>query len=51
MPDYVDWIVVVDEASEDGTMETVRSYLSETNERLHFIRHKVNQRMYGMTAA
>ena len=33
MPDYVDRIVVVDDCSRDGTVETVRRYLPQLGER------------------
>ena len=32
MPDYVDHIVVVDDCSRDGTVETIRRYLSQLGE-------------------
>jgi glycosyltransferase involved in cell wall biosynthesis len=50
MPDYVDRIVVVDDASKDGTISTVNGYLSEMNERLHLIRHETNQGVGGAIA-
>ena len=50
MPDWVDRIVVVDDASKDGTISTVNGYLPEMNERLHLIRHETNQGVGGAIA-
>jgi len=50
MPDYVDRIVVVDDASKDGTISTVNGYLPQMNERLHLIRHETNQGVGGAIA-
>jgi glycosyltransferase involved in cell wall biosynthesis len=50
MPDYVDRIVVVDDASKDGTISTVSGYLPRMGERLHLIRHETNQGVGGAIA-
>lgn len=50
MPDYVDWIVVVDDDSQDGTAEAVRRYLSDQGERLQLVQHKTNQGVGGAIA-
>jgi len=34
IPDYVDRIVVVDDASEDGTVEAVRDYVPQVGKRM-----------------
>jgi len=47
MPDWVDRIVVVDDASKDGTISTVNGYLPEMNERLRLIQHETNQGVGG----
>jgi hypothetical protein len=47
MPEYVDRIVVVDDASKDGTISTVNGYLPRLGERLHLIRHETNQGVGG----
>ena len=45
MPDFVDRIYVVDDCSQDGTCDRVRSYLSQAsfNGRLELIRHTANR--------
>ena len=45
MPDFVDCIYVVDDCSQDGTCDRVRSHLSQAslNERLELIRHVANR--------
>jgi glycosyltransferase involved in cell wall biosynthesis len=50
MPEYVDRIVVVDDASRDGTAETVRHYLPLVGERLGLIRHEANHDVGGAIA-
>ena len=50
MPDYVDRIVVVDDCSRDGTVETVRRYLPRLGERLLLIQHETNQGVGGAIA-
>ncbi len=50
MPDYVDRIIVVDDASQDGTADTVRHYLPHMNERLLLIQHEANQGVGGAIA-
>lgn len=49
MPDFVDRIYVVDDCSQDGTCDRVRSYLSQAsfNGRLELIRHTANQGVGG----
>ena len=43
MPEYVDRIVVVDDASRDRTAEIVTSLAGETGSRLAFLRHEQNR--------
>jgi len=50
MPDCVDHIVVVDDASQDGTAEAVRCYLPQLSERLLLIQHETNQGVGGAIA-
>ncbi len=47
MPDYVDKIIVVDDASDDHTGEVVQSYEPSLSGRLILIRHEVNQGVGG----
>lgn len=47
MPDYVDKIIVVDDASDDHTSEVVQSYEPSLSGRLILIRHEVNQGVGG----
>lgn len=49
MPDYVDWIVVVDDCSKDATSQVVERLQGESTwrDRLHLIRHTVNQGVGG----
>lgn len=49
MPDYVDWVVVVDDCSTDNTVEKLEAYRqqSECSDRLFIIRHKSNQGVGG----
>jgi len=46
----MDRIVVVDDCSQDGTVETVRRYLPYKGERLHLIQHETNQGVGGAIA-
>ena len=50
MQDYVDRIVVVDDCSRDGTVESVRRYLPQMDERLLLIQHETNQGVGGAIA-
>ncbi|MAB72162.1 MAG: ribonuclease BN [Planctomycetaceae bacterium] len=50
MPDFVDWIVVIDDASSDGTWKILES-LARTHERLVPIRHAENQGVGGAIAS
>ena len=50
MPDWVDRIVVVDDASQDETAEAVRRYLPRLGKRLHLMRHETNQGVGGAIA-
>ncbi len=43
MPDYIDWIVVVDDASTDATADAVRLRQATQAGRLTLIRHDVNR--------
>ena len=47
MPEYVDKIIVVDDASDDHTSEVVQSYEPFLSGRLILIRHEVNQGVGG----
>ena len=47
MPDYVDRIIVVDDASQDGTAKVAEKYRGRLGERLVLIEHKVNQGVGG----
>lgn len=49
MPDFVDKIVVIDDASPDSTSEVVKSYLPN-NPRLVLLRHQTNQGVGGAIA-
>lgn len=40
MPDYVDFIVIVDDCSQDNTVDVVRSY---NDPRVHLVLHEINQ--------
>jgi glycosyltransferase involved in cell wall biosynthesis len=51
MPGFVDHVVVVDDASKDGTIDVVSGYLPEMNDRLHLIRHETNQGVGGAIAS
>lgn len=50
MPDFVDVIVVVDDFSPDRTSEVVQGYISQMRERIHLLRHEVNQGVGGAIA-
>jgi glycosyltransferase involved in cell wall biosynthesis len=50
MPDCVDRIVVVDDASPDGTADVVRRYVPQMGERLLLIQHETNQGVGGAIA-
>jgi glycosyltransferase involved in cell wall biosynthesis len=50
MPDCVDRIVVVDDASPDGTVDVVRRYVPQMGERLLLIQHETNQGVGGAIA-
>jgi glycosyltransferase involved in cell wall biosynthesis len=47
MPDYVDKIVVVDDASQDDTAAVVRGYEDQLGERLVLLEHETNQGVGG----
>ncbi|MCI0521463.1 MAG: glycosyltransferase family 2 protein [Chloroflexi bacterium] len=51
MPDYVDWIVVVDDASRDGTAEAVRAWVEKQPGRVFLLRHSANQGVGGAIAS
>ncbi len=51
IPDFVDTIIVVDDASSDGTAEVVKKYISDhRDERVILIRHDKNQGVGGAIA-
>ena len=50
MPDYVDWIVVVDDASKDDTCKIVKGY-QRNDQRVILIEHKKNQGVGGAIAS
>jgi glycosyltransferase involved in cell wall biosynthesis len=50
IPDYVDEIVVIDDASDDQTVEVVKSEM-EILKKLHLIEHKTNQGVGGAIAS
>ena len=50
MPDYVDFIVVVDDASQDDTVSVVRSHATRLGDRLVLIEHNHNQGVGGAIA-
>ncbi|MGC9400535.1 MAG: glycosyltransferase family 2 protein [Anaerolineae bacterium] len=50
MPDYVDYIVVVDDCSQDATADVVRSYKAQLGERLVLLEHETNQGVGGAIA-
>ncbi len=49
MPDYIDKIVIVDDASKDETADIVKKY-SQNNQRIILIQHKTNQGCGGSLA-
>lgn len=51
MPEFVDRIYVVDDASEDGTAEIARRYAQARPERIRFISHTSNQGVGGAIAS
>lgn len=50
MPSYVDYIVVVDDASQDGTVDAVRAYERQLGERLVLLKHETNRGVGGAIA-
>lgn len=50
MPDYVDAIVVIDDASSDQTVAVVEAEMKQT-QKLHLIKHPVNQGVGGAIAS
>jgi glycosyltransferase involved in cell wall biosynthesis len=50
MPECVDRIVIVDDASQDGTVDVVRRYMPQMGERLLLIQHETNQGVGGAIA-
>jgi len=50
MPDYVDRIVIIDDASRDETAEVVEGYRRDSD-RIEFIRHELNQGVGGAIAS
>ncbi len=50
VPDFVDWIVVVDDCSRDATVERVQERVTQQPERVVLIRHQANQGVGGAIA-
>lgn len=50
MPDFIDSIIVVDDVSQDGTVEKVCCYQSRMNGRLILCQHETNQGVGGAIA-
>lgn len=50
MPEYVDKIVVVDDASQDGTVEVVQGYEARLGDRLVLLEHETNRGVGGAIA-
>lgn len=50
MPDYVDRIVIIDDASRDETAEVVEGYRRDSD-KIEFIRHELNQGVGGAIAS
>ncbi len=50
LPDFVDWVVVVDDCSQDETVERVLERVAEQPERVILIQHQVNQGVGGAIA-
>lgn len=51
MPDYVDHIVVVDDRSKDDTVEKVKNYIEQKDNRVILIEHEKNQGVGGAIAS
>ena len=51
IPDYVDYLVIVDDLSKDQTVEVVNSYINESNDRIVLICMKKNVGVGGAIAA
>jgi glycosyltransferase involved in cell wall biosynthesis len=51
IPDYVDYLVIVDDLSKDQTVEVVNSYISASNDRIVLICMKKNVGVGGAIAA
>ena len=50
MPEFVDHIIVVDDCSRDKTIEVVKGFFPEMEDRLHLIEHPTNQGVGGAIA-
>ncbi|MBW2062303.1 MAG: glycosyltransferase [Deltaproteobacteria bacterium] len=50
MPDYIDQLVVIDDASQDGTALAVKKYQAH-NEKIILIEHQINQGVGGAIAS
>jgi len=50
MPEFIDHIVIIDDASKDKTTPVVQSY-ADKNQRIHLITHGVNQGVGGAIAS
>ncbi len=51
MPEYIDYIIVVNDYSPDSTSEKIHRYLPEMENRLKLIEHEVNQGVGGAIAS
>jgi glycosyltransferase involved in cell wall biosynthesis len=51
MPDYVDKILVVDDASQDRTVKIVKKYAQQPGERIRLVEHQANQGVGGAIAS
>ena len=49
LPDWVDWIVAIDDKSQDKTSQVVESYRDKLGDKLILIRHTENQGVGGTT--
>ncbi len=50
MPDFVDYIVIVDDCSKDKTVEQVKNYQNKGHKKVVLLQHEVNQGVGGAIA-